>query len=719
MNDLAVLFPIVGCILNFALAIFVLATGFRRAANRIYFLWGVSVTIWHIGGFFCFTARTPEEGLLAVRFCWIGVLFVPVLLLHLSLAVAHVPVRRYVYVLYGLTGALLLSNATPFFIRSARWLGTSGYYAIPGPGFYIFISFFGIVFFSIYVLLRRRKTLPAQHRTQLDALIFGQTILVLFGTNDLLPILDIEKYPFTDWPVYPYGYAAATLYGLIFAYSVLQRQLLDIQIQLSRFAAQGVRLLFLFFTGLALFLTATLIAPDEFSAVSIGSGVAALVVSSAIATILFPRLFGSDGADKWERRILGDRFEYQDQVRGFIANITWYSNLPDFLEDLHQLFIRAFRLRSYAIILRDQTTRAFTLLRAHPTEDNTLALELELDSPIFRYFEGSKGEFLSLRRDAIRVTSSLVQHQAREQLAGFDAELCFPLMSQSELFGLLLVGSKSAQEPFTATDLILLESLVKSMGLMVNQIRLKDQLLHAQELDLLGRMSRGMAHDLNNLLTPVSTLIQLAHETGSCNEELLPTALRNVTTMQAYIKESLFFSQHSVPDLRLGRLDLVVQETVETAGASRKKHVELLAETPDEVVIEMNEVLIQRLLTNIISNAIDASAPSACIRVKLECLPRSEPAREWFRLQVVDQGEGISRENLERVQTPYFTTKNSGDETRGFGLGLAICRKIVSLHGGRISIESQVKRGTTVCVDLPSRQITHERPGLVPFKKAV
>src|SRR6478609_4874499 len=97
--NLAVLFPIVGCILNFLLAVFVLATGFRQAANRIYFLWGLSVTIWHIGGFFCFLARNVEEGVLAVRFCWIGVLFVPVLLLHLSLAVAQMPVKRYVWVL--------------------------------------------------------------------------------------------------------------------------------------------------------------------------------------------------------------------------------------------------------------------------------------------------------------------------------------------------------------------------------------------------------------------------------------------------------------------------------------------------------------------------------------------------------------------------------------------------------------------------------------------
>ena len=61
-------------------------------------------------------------------------------------------------------------------------------------------------------------------------------------------------------------------------------------------------------------------------------------------------------------------------------------------------------------------------------------------------------------------------------------------------------------------------------------------------------------------------------------------------------------------------------------------------------------------------------------------------------------------ENLKRVFTPYFTTKNTGDGKRGFGLGLAIARKIVHLHGGNLTIASKEKNGTTVQVDVPSRQ---------------
>jgi signal transduction histidine kinase len=221
-------------------------------------------------------------------------------------------------------------------------------------------------------------------------------------------------------------------------------------------------------------------------------------------------------------------------------------------------------------------------------------------------------------------------------------------------------------------------------------------------------MSRGMAHDLNNLLTPVWTLLQLANETGNAeplDDELLPVALRNVKTMRAYIKEALFFSQNLRPDFQLGRLDIVVRQAAEVARTSRKKEVEIIAETPGEALVEMDEVLIQRLIANLISNAIDASVEHGQIRVQLEHLIRSDAGREWLRVRVIDQGEGIPKENLERILTPYFTTKNHGDETRGFGLGLAICRKIINLHGGQLNISSQPKKGTTVQFDLPSRQI--------------
>src|SRR5258708_4152165 len=230
-------------------------------------------------------------------------------------------------------------------------------------------------------------------------------------------------------------------------------------------------------------------------------------------------------------------------------------------------------------------------------------------------------------------------------------------------------------------------------------------------------MSRGMAHDLNNLLTPVSTYLQLSH--GPINvrhsaEELLPTALRNMETMHAYIKEALFFSRHHTLQIEESRLDQLVHTCVDLADQKlKRKKMEVLVGSLPQVEIEMDSVLIQRLIGNIISNAIDASPPGSKIRLELYQLAKTETNRDWWRLMIIDAGEGISKTNLRRIMNPYFTTKDQGDKDRGFGLGLAICRKIIHLHGGNLNIASEEKKGTTVQVDLPSRQIkSNQKPNL-------
>jgi signal transduction histidine kinase len=188
------------------------------------------------------------------------------------------------------------------------------------------------------------------------------------------------------------------------------------------------------------------------------------------------------------------------------------------------------------------------------------------------------------------------------------------------------------------------------------------------------------------------------------DEELLPVAMRNLSMVRSYIKEALFFSQNLRPDVQPCQLDKIVLGAIETAVNSRPKEMRIIPILAEDVGAELDAVLVQRLIANLIANAIDASPEGNDIVVSLERLIRVDGKPEWVRLKVADKGEGISRENLNRVFTPYFTTKDRGDKERGFGLGLAICRRIATLHGGSLTIDSQLKKGTTVQLDLPSRQ---------------
>ena len=293
--------------------------------------------------------------------------------------------------------------------------------------------------------------------------------------------------------------------------------------------------------------------------------------------------------------------------------------------------------------------------------------------------------------------------------------LAFPFLVEQHPLGILVLDEKASGSAYTNTDIQLLCELTTNIALVINQVSLKNQLLQAKELDLLGRMSQGMAHDLNNLTTPVWTLLQLLTEGVSqetLRADLAPVAIRNIQTMREYIREALFFSENLRPDFQIGRLDTLVQEAVELARQNKRKGkaIEYSLRLSGEVLVEMDRVLIRRLLSNIIANAVDASTHVATIGIEIIRLVKTDPERDWYRIRVIDHGSGIAQENLNRIFQPYFTTKKTGDEDRGFGLGLAICRKIASLHGGNLVVSSEVGKGTIVNIDLPNIHIAPKRP---------
>ncbi len=720
------LIPLTAAVTNLALTLFVLTRDLRSTLNRVYLLWGLSITVWNLGTFFMFSVDRETTALFWSQFLHYGVIFLPISLFHLSVLIAQVKLPRWLPVLYVWFLLLALTNIFGYFTSGVRFLGYA-YYSVAGPGFWAFlVSYVVVTTATVLMLYRKLQTLQRLHRARVKALLWANGILIGFGWNDILPILGFDTYPFTKVAIFPFGSAAAIFYGIIVGYSVLQHHLLDIHVTLGKAAAHAVRLLFLFLVGLLLLLLLNVFRPGEFTTFAFFGSLGVLLMSALVASIFFPRLFGK-GEDSLESRMLsdryGDRFEYHDKVRSFLQEVQFYNNADLLLNDLDALFVKTIRVRSYQIILLDESTHVFTLFRTHPKAPLDQLPELRANSPIFQLFQHTTASYLAFNLAYIMPGETEMEREARQLLKRFEPEFCFPFFSGDEPFGLLLIGEKSSGTPFTPNDLQLLTRLVKNLSLILNQIRLKKQVLLAEELELLGRMSRGMAHDLNNLLTPVSTFLQMTKENanGSApgeNDELVPICLRNVGTIQAYVKDALFFSQNHTVQIALAPLDRLLHKVVELAATKLKRRqirVELPEFPPTEV--EMDSVLMQRCLGNILSNAIDASPPGATVRFELQRLSTTEAEREWVRVSVIDHGEGISRENLQRLTSAYFTTKDSGDENRGFGLGLAICRKIVHQHGGNLNIASEEKKGTTVTVDLPVRFVKPVPPPAIPLEE--
>jgi len=695
-------------ILNALLTIFVFRAGVQVSSRLAYLIWGVSIVVWNTGTFQMFRVQTHDDALDWARFLQMGVIFLPISLVHLCFQICNLNKRVLVLCMYGIGIALAATIPAGIFVADVRNAGYA-WYSVGGPTFWGFVVLESTLGVSTLVFLWRAKRGASGMRLgQIRSLLWAMGILVAGGNNDILPIVGIYHYPFLNTPIFPLGSLCAIFYGILVAYSVLQYQLLEVHVGLSRFAAHAMRLAFLGLIGLVLMLVISLIAPkDSISPFAFWTSLAVLVASGFIASRYMPKLLGA-GQESLERRLLGDHFEYQDKVRVFIEQCRWHTDLDPLLKDLHVLLVNTLGVKGYWLILLDETNRAFGIARAHPDDTRTQIPNLRIDAEIFKAFADGQNSYLPL--DVANIRNNVAAHaRARGELKQFSGKLAFPLMNERAPLGLLIIGGKSGEGVFTQTDVRLLSELATNLSLVINQISIKNQLLHTKELDLLGRMSQGMAHDLNNLTTPVWTLLQLLTEGAPpdvLRHDLAPVAIRNLQTMREYIKEALFFSENLRPDYQFGRLDVVVAELVEQARENNRKgkSIQYILRSCGDVLVEMDKVLIRRLLSNIIANAVDASAESGSVEVELIRLVKTDPERDWFRVRITDHGGGIAAEDIERIFQAYFSTKKTGDENRGFGLGLAICRKIATLHGGNLTASSEVGKGTFFNLDLPNRQ---------------
>ncbi|HEX4084553.1 MAG TPA: histidine kinase N-terminal 7TM domain-containing protein, partial [Chthoniobacteraceae bacterium] len=556
-------------VFNTALTLLVVRNDLKSLLHRAYIGWALSLTTWNVACCYLYSPIDPVRAMFWGKVLQLGVIFMPVCLLHVCLILTNSPRGRAIPLFYCLHTLLAASLLGDGFVRAVQHT-PYGYWTVGGPFFYLFLCSYGVTTVWLVTALNRKlKTAPPSHQAGLKAMLAGVICLWICGSNDLLPILGFNNYPFTTIHFFPMGNLAANFYAVLVAYSVLQHELLDVHITLSKAAARLVRLSFVFTIALVLLLLAWMTSPKAFSAFSFVIALVVVVVSTSAASVLFPRLFGS-GEDLIERRILGDRFEYHDRIRAFIASVQESGDVGQLLEGLDELLVKVVRVSGYELMMIEDTSRKFTVLQEYPEQEIPSVPVIGPDSPLLNYFRLTGAEQIALNLPSENRFSEEQEADARACLAEVGAEFCFPFMVSTEPFGLLFLKDRTEGRRYTATDVHLMAVLARNLSLALNQIRLKTQILQAQESELLGRMSRGMAHDMNNLVTPVQTLMQLLAEgvpVESLRDELLPLATRSIDTLREYIREALFFSENSRGDFKLGRLDMVLAECVQIVTA--------------------------------------------------------------------------------------------------------------------------------------------------------
>lgn len=293
--------------------------------------------------------------------------------------------------------------------------------------------------------------------------------------------------------------------------------------------------------------------------------------------------------------------------------------------------------------------------------------------------------------------------------------LCVPLPAQDRVLGTLVV-LRSCPPGFAAPDQSLLAAIGHQIGISVENARLytelrqfaqelersQVQLIQAEKLAAMGRLTASIAHELNNPLQAVQNCLHLTLNRRLSEEKkhrYLVLAQEEVERLIDIVLRMLDFYRPSRGQRSPTDINALIESVLALTAKKLQRgnvtvHRQLARDLPPvEVVADQ----IKQVSLNMIINAIEAMPKGGdlIITSRLESSD-SEMGEKWLRLSFADNGVGLSSEEQKRIFEPFYTTKS-----RGTGLGLAVSYGIVERHGGHIDVKSVPGKGTLFSVRLP------------------
>ena len=241
--------------------------------------------------------------------------------------------------------------------------------------------------------------------------------------------------------------------------------------------------------------------------------------------------------------------------------------------------------------------------------------------------------------------------------------------------------------------------------------KLEMQLLRAQRLESIGTLASGVAHDLNNILTPILICAQTLRDglNAENRESALLVIEESAQRGASVVKQMLTFARGVQGERVLIKPSHLIHEMIDIAQRTFPKSIEITSYYPEDLwSIKGDPTQLHQMLLNISVNARDAMPAGGKLIFRLEnfnvdehyaaMTPGATPGSHVL-LQISDTGSGMPRGTIDKIFDPFFTTKELG---RGTGLGLSTALGIVKSHGGFISVYSEVGKGTVFKVFLPA-----------------
>lgn len=574
---------------------------------------------------------------------------------------------------------------------------------------FLILSFLVYTLLGLYLLLKGCFISTGNKRNQLKYLFSGSLLGYIFGVSCFLPVYDITIFP------YPIGSYAICVYVFITTYAIVKYRLMDINLALTRVGIFGI------------VYTLVLGIPFWVGFRFLGKGLWVLPVSiMAVFATLGPFIF-MYLRQRAESILLKDQHRYQGILRKLSATLTLVKDLNRLLKLVVLRGARAVKVDFACVYLTEKDTK---LIQKYPYTIKgffpDFPRELSFDSSLVRYVTSKRkpifAEEVSTLSDGFNLKTGLI----------------VPSFVRKRLLGFLLLGPKASGAIYTQEDANMFGILTNQLALAIENSQFIDEhertqaeLFSRERMASLGTMAGGMTHQINNRFNAITmatsdtidTLEFIDLENNSKDE--LKEYLQQIKHALARIQENALrggklvndFLNFSQPDrlqkeAKLFNLPEPLERGIEMARIKTAFPDDTIEKHFQEgrLLVKGSFVMIQDAFFNINDNAIDAlDKKGKAIKNKELTLPeggykgkvairmyREDP---WVVSKIQDNGIGMTKEQIEKVFTPFFTTKATA--VKGTGLGLFVIWKIVEHHKGTIEVESEYGKGTTFTIKLP------------------
>jgi len=374
------------------------------------------------------------------------------------------------------------------------------------------------------------------------------------------------------------------------------------------------------------------------------------------------------------------KYDYRTQWLQFTDGLTAAGSRDDLLRAVISGFCEIFGMGCGALFLNDGDCASYK---------NVAVLQMDF-SPVLFSPDDNLLQLISQRKWVIHIAEDMpaADGPQSEYLQRFSIIFAVPLFHDDRLEGLILLGRPlNKDESYYYEDYDLMKTLARQAFSAILNLRLTDELSRAREMEAAGRISAFVLHDLKNLVSALSMVVDNAREhidNPEFRQDMFQSLEGTVDKMRGLIAK--LKKLHEKPSLQLQRADLLELASA-TAGMVNAEEITVSGQAS---FAEIDREEMRKLLLNLLLNAVEASEGKPVVSVNVG-------TDSMVFVRVVDKGCGMTQDFIrDELFKPFRTTK-----PKGLGIGLFQCRQIAEAHGGKIEVASEPGKGSVFTVRLP------------------